>query len=66
MLVANAEVTTMTIAQVIEQLSSVGTFLTNQVGNVFGIIQTYPIALIPIGMTLMFVAVKFTKYILGI
>jgi hypothetical protein len=66
MLIAEAAVSTTSLSDVISQLSSVGTYLTEQVGNVFNIIQSYPIALIPVGITLLFVAVKFTKYILGI
>lgn len=56
----------MSLSDVITQLGSIGTYLMGQVGEVFKVIQTYPIALIPIGISLMFVAVKFTKYILGL
>ncbi len=56
----------MTLSAVVEQLGTIGTYLMGQVGEVFKVIQTYPIALIPVGITLMFVAVKFTKYILGL
>lgn len=65
MLIAEAG-TAMDLGAVITQLGSIGTYLMGQVGEVFNVIQTYPVALIPIGISLMFVAVKFTKYILGI
>lgn len=65
MLIAEAGAA-MDLGAVITQLGSIGTYLMGQVGEVFNVIQTYPVALIPIGISLMFVAVKFTKYILGI
>lgn len=65
MLIMEGTVAT-SLSEVIAQLGSIGTYLMGQVGEVFKVIQTYPIALIPIGISLMFVAVKFTKYILGL
>lgn len=60
------EATAMSITDVLANLTSVFTWLTGNVGNVFTLIQTYPIALVPIGIALGFAAVRFTKYILGI
>jgi hypothetical protein len=60
------EVTPVSIGDVLTNLSSVFTWLTGNVGNVFTLIQTYPIAMVPIGIALGFSAVRFTKYILGI
>lgn len=57
---------TTTLAAVLENLGSVMTFLMNKVGDVFGVIQSYPIALIPIGIVIGFTCVRFTKYILGL
>lgn len=55
-----------TIASLLETLTSIVTFLIGQVGTVFGIIQSYPIAMIGLGVALAFTSVKFVKYILGI
>lgn len=55
-----------TIAKVLEDLGSVFTFLMDKVGNVFSTIQTYPIALIPIGAGIAFICVRFAKNILNI
>lgn len=53
------------LSTVLTDLGSIFTTLISQVGNVFEVIMDYPIALIPVGVGLAFVAVKFTKYILG-
>jgi len=63
---AETTVQPQTLTEVLTNLGSVMTFLMGKVGDVFNIIQSYPIALIPIGITIGFVCVKFTKYILGI
>lgn len=55
-----------TLSDVLTNLGSVMTFLMGKVGDVFGVIQTYPIALIPIGVSIGFTCVRFTKTILGI
>ncbi len=47
-------------------LGSVVTWLIGQVGTVFETIQTYPVALLFIGVSLGFVTVKFARYILNI
>lgn len=60
------EVVTTDISTVLQSLSAVFTWLMNQVGQVFNVIQSYPIALIPIGVSIAFIAVRFTKRILGI
>lgn len=59
------EVTPVTVESLLNTLGSIVTWLTGQVGVVFGIIQQYPIAMIGLGVSLAFVAVKFVKYILG-
>lgn len=51
---------------VLNDITSIYTTLIGNVGEVFNIIQTYPVALIPIGITLAFTSVKFCKYILGL
>lgn len=61
-----ASVEPMTMSALIQSMGSVVTFLIEQVGTVFGIIQTYPIALLAVGISLAFVAVKFAKYVLGL
>lgn len=60
-----AGATPTTIASLIGVLTQVVQFLIDQVGTVFGIISEHPIALIWVGVSLGFVAVKFAKYILG-
>ena len=59
-------VQTATISEVLTSLGSVFTWLVGKVGEVFNVIQTYPIALIPIGISIAFVAIRFAKKILGI
>lgn len=59
-------VTPATLTQVLENLGAVMTFLMSKVGDVFGVIQSYPIALIPIGVSIAFVSVRFVKNILGL
>ncbi|MGN0973154.1 MAG: hypothetical protein ACI4OT_00265 [Bacilli bacterium] len=54
------------MAELLTTLGSVITQLFGYVGNVFTIIEEHPIALIWVAVGLAFVAVKFTKYILGI
>lgn len=54
------------IATVLSNLGSVFTFLMGKVGDVFNTIQTYPIALVPIGAAIAFTCVRFAKNILGI
>lgn len=62
-----AEVTTGAgLGQVLEDISLIYSKLIANVGEVFQVIQTYPIALIPIGVSLAFISVKFCKYILGL
>lgn len=58
--------TVSSISDVLTSLGSVFTWLVGKVGEVFSVIQTYPIALIPIGISIAFVAIKFAKRILGI
>ena len=53
------------LSTVLTDVGSIFTTLMSNVSQVFTLIQTYPIALIPVGITLAFVAVKFTKYVLG-
>ena len=50
------------LSTVLTQLGSIFTTLIGQVAKVFEVITNYPIALIPVGVGLAFVAVKFTKY----
>ena len=57
---------TTTMAQLIESMSGVLDFLIESVGTVFKVIQSYPVALLAIGIGLAFVAVRFAKFILGI
>lgn len=59
-------VTPATLTEVLNNLGSVMTFLMSKVGDVFGVIQSYPIALIPIGVSIAFVSVRFVKNILGL
>lgn len=60
------EVAATGLSTVLTDISSIYTTLMTNVGQVFQTIQTYPIALIPIGISLAFVSVKFCKYILGL
>lgn len=66
MMLLTDAVTPATLSEVLTNLGSVMTFLMGKVGDVFGVIQTYPIALIPIGVSIGFTCVRFTKTILGI
>lgn len=54
------------MSALIESMSAVIDFLIQSVGDVFKVIQSYPVALLAIGIGLAFVAVKFAKFILGI
>lgn len=56
----------MTMSSLVDSMQAVIDFLIESVGTVFGVIQTYPVALLAIGISLAFVAVKFAKYVLGI
>lgn len=60
------ETATTSVSDVLSTLGSVFTWLVGNVGKVFEIIQTYPIAMIPIGTGIAFTAVRFTRRILGI
>lgn len=66
MLLMTDAVQAASLTEVLTNLGSVMTFLMGKVGDVFGVIQTYPIALIPIGVSIGFTCVRFTKNILGI
>lgn len=66
MLLAEATGTAAGLGQVLEDISQIYAKLIANVGEVFQVIQTYPIALIPIGVSLAFISVKFCKYILGL
>lgn len=59
-------VTPATLTEVLNNLGAVMTFLMSKVGDVFGVIQSYPIALISIGISIAFVSVRFVKNILGL
>lgn len=59
-------ITPTTLTEVLNNLGAVMTFLMSKVGDVFGVIQNYPIALIPIGISIAFVSVRFVKNILGL
>lgn len=58
--------TEMTMAQLLESLGSVFTFLIGKVGDVFGIVASHPLALIPVGVVLAYTIVKFALRILGV
>ncbi len=60
------EATSVDFSTLLTSLGQVVTWLINQVGTVFNTIQMYPVALLFIGVSLGFVAVKFAKYILNI
>lgn len=66
MMLLAAETATTGLSEVLNNITAIYTTLVGNVGEVFGVIQTYPIALIPIGVTLAFTSVKFCKYILGL
>lgn len=66
MFLAETAVASEGLTGVLSDITQIYTTLVGNVGEVFGVIQTYPIALIPIGVTLAFTSVKFCKYILGL
>ena len=63
MLFADGAAATPTISSVLETLSSVFTWLTGQIGTLVGIIMEQPLLMIPIGITLAYVVVRFFKMI---
>lgn len=63
MLFADGAAATPTISSVLETLSAVFTWLTGQIGTLVGIIMEQPLLMIPIGITLAYVVVRFFKMI---
>lgn len=63
MLFADGAAATPTISSVLETLQSVFTWLTSQIGTLVGIIMEQPLLMIPIGITLAYVVVRFFKMI---
>lgn len=55
-----------TITSVLTQLSEVFTWLIGKIGDLVGLIMTQPLLLIPIGITLSYVAVRFFKMIFSL
>lgn len=60
-MVSSADVTSL-----LEVLQSVFTFLVGQLSNLVSVITSNPLLLIPIGITIAFVIVKFFKYIFSL
>lgn len=55
-----------TITSVLTQLSEVFTWLIGKIGDLVGLIMTQPLLLIPIGITLSYVAVRFFKMLFSL
>lgn len=58
--------TSATITPVLETLGSVFTYLMGQIGTLCELVMAQPLLLIPIGITVAFVVVKFFKYIFSL
>lgn len=55
-----------TITSVLTQLSEVFTWLIGKIGDLVGLIMAQPLLLIPIGITLSYVAVRFFKMLFSL
>lgn len=58
--------TTTDITTVLDTLGSIFTYLMGQIGTLCELVMAQPLLLIPIGITLAFVVVKFFKYIFSL
>lgn len=67
MFLAEAGATTSaTITSVLTQLTEVFTWLIGKIGDLVGVIMTQPLLLIPIGITLSYVVVRFFKMLFSL
>lgn len=55
-----------TITSVLTQLTEVFTWLIGKIGDLVGVIMTQPLLLIPIGITLSYVVVRFFKMLFSL
>ncbi len=55
-----------TITSVLTQLSEVFTWLVGKIGDLVGVIMAQPLLLIPIGITLSYVVVRFFKMLFSL
>lgn len=58
--------TTTTITSVLTQLTEVFTWLIGKIGDLVGVIMAQPLLLIPIGITLSYVVVRFFKMLFSL
>lgn len=58
--------TSTTITSVLTQLTEVFTWLIGKIGDLVGIIMAQPLLLIPIGITLSYVVVRFFKMLFSL
>lgn len=65
MFLADGAVST-TITSVLTQLSEVFTWLVGKIGDLVGVIMAQPLLLIPIGITLSYVVVRFFKMLFSL
>lgn len=67
MFLADAGATTSaTITSVLTQLTEVFTWLIGKIGDLVGVIMAQPLLLIPIGITLSYVVVRFFKMLFSL
>lgn len=66
LLFANEVGTTATITSVLETLGAVFTYLMSQLGVLVSLIMEQPLLMIPIGITLSFVVVRFFRMIFSL
>ena len=61
-----ADAVTPTITSVLTQLTEVFTWLTGKIGDLVNVIMAQPLLLIPIGITLSYVVVRFFKMLFSL
>ena len=61
-----ADAVTPTITSVLTQLTEVFTWLIGKIGDLVGVIMAQPLLLIPIGITLSYVVVRFFKMLFSL
>lgn len=66
MFLADGATASTTITSVLTQLTEVFTWLIGKIGDLVGVIMTQPLLLIPIGITLSYVVVRFFKMLFSL
>mgnify|MGYP001061854999 CR=1 FL=1 len=66
MFLADGATASTTITSVLTQLTEVFTWLIGKIGDLVGVIMAQPLLLIPIGITLSYVVVRFFKMLFSL